>query len=104
MDMQTKMVDNGVNVAALLGAREALEEMPEAAKFGWRTSCNWVNGTHSHCVVEDFSGLGEKHQHRSREDQEDQKSSQRGCCWFVVIWVVLHVVRVLCSGVAKLQG
>ena len=30
-------VDNGVNVQALLGAREALSAAPEAAQFTWRT-------------------------------------------------------------------
>ena len=45
--MTEKQVDNGVNVEHLLGAREALEAQPEAAQFKWRTSCEWVNGTHS---------------------------------------------------------
>ena len=40
-------VDNGVNVEALLGAREALTAAPEAAQFKWRATCEWVNGTHS---------------------------------------------------------
>ena len=51
-------VDNGVNVEALLGAREALTDAPEAAKFKWRATCNWMNGTHSHSTVEGFFGLG----------------------------------------------
>ena len=33
-----KQVNNGVNVDALLGAREALTEAPEAAKFKWRAT------------------------------------------------------------------
>jgi hypothetical protein len=37
-------IDNGVNVDALLGAREALEQAPEAAQFKWRASCEWVTG------------------------------------------------------------
>ena len=45
--MSDTQVNNGVNVEALLGAREALEQAPEAAQFKWRTSCEWVNGTHS---------------------------------------------------------
>jgi uncharacterized OsmC-like protein len=60
MNMYTKIVDNGVNVAALLDAREALTEAPEAAQFRWRATCNWVNGTHSHSQVERFFGLGEE--------------------------------------------
>ena len=53
-------VDNGVNVEALLGAREALTEAPEGAKFTWRASCKWENGTYSHSTVEGFFGLGEE--------------------------------------------
>ena len=39
-------VDNGVNVEALLGAREALTAAPDAAKFKWRATVKWINGTH----------------------------------------------------------
>jgi len=58
-------VDNGVNVAALLAAREALTDAPEAAQFKWRATCNWKNGTHSHSTVEGFFGLGEEQAHKT---------------------------------------
>ena len=58
-------VDNGVNVEALLGAREALTEAPDAAKFKWRASVKWINGTHSRSTVEGFFGLGEEQKHKS---------------------------------------
>src|SRR3954465_5516321 len=58
------VVDNGVNVAALLGAREALTAAPEAAQFQWRANCTWRNGTHSSSTIERFFGLGEEQQHR----------------------------------------
>jgi len=58
-----KKVDNGVNVEALLGAREALTAQPEAAKFRWRASCKWMNGTHSHSTVKEFFGLGDNQKH-----------------------------------------
>jgi uncharacterized OsmC-like protein len=58
-------VDNGVNVEALLGAREALTESPEGAQFQWRATCEWKNGTHSHSTVEGFFGLGEEQSHRT---------------------------------------
>ncbi len=53
-------VDHGVNVEALLDARKALTEAPEAAQFTWRASCEWKNGTYSHSTVEGFFGLGEE--------------------------------------------
>jgi uncharacterized OsmC-like protein len=57
------VVDNGVNVAALLGARDALTQAPEAAKFKWRATCNWVNGTHARSSINGFFGLGEEQKH-----------------------------------------
>ncbi|MGH7540504.1 MAG: OsmC family protein [Gemmatimonadota bacterium] len=62
----TSPVDNGVNVEALLEARQALSEAPEAARFQWRATCEWINGTHSRTDVEGFFGLGEEQQHRTR--------------------------------------
>lgn len=50
--------NNGVNVEALLGARAALEQAPDAAQFKWRASCEWINGTHSRSVIGNFFGLG----------------------------------------------
>ena len=60
-----KPVQNGVNVDALLAAREALTNAPAAAQFKWRAACEWKNGTHSHSTVESFFGLGEE-QHRKK--------------------------------------
>lgn len=51
-------INNGVNVEALLGAREVLEKAPQAAQFKWRASCEWLNGTHSRSVIGNFFGLG----------------------------------------------
>jgi uncharacterized OsmC-like protein len=58
-------VNNGVNVEALLAAREALTATPEAAKFTWRASCLWQNGTHSKTSVGDFHGLGAEQKHKT---------------------------------------
>jgi uncharacterized OsmC-like protein len=65
MSISENVANNGVNVEALIGAREALSEAPEAAKFTWRATCNWKNGTHSHSVVKGFYGLGEEQNHRT---------------------------------------
>jgi uncharacterized OsmC-like protein len=60
-----KEVRNGVNVGALLEARDALSKAPQAAKFNWRASCKWVNGTHSETSVKGFYGLGQEQSHRT---------------------------------------
>jgi uncharacterized OsmC-like protein len=61
----TSPVDNGVNTDALLGARTALSDAPEAAEFTWRATCNWNNGTHSRTTIDSFAGLGQEHHHRT---------------------------------------
>jgi uncharacterized OsmC-like protein len=63
--MSMTSVNNGVNVAALLAAREALKAAPQAAKFTWRASCKWKNGTHSVSTVEGFHGLGAEQKHKT---------------------------------------
>ena len=60
-----QVVNNGVNVDALLAAREALKNAPAAGEFTWRASCKWLNGTHSRSTVQGFRGLGEEQSHKS---------------------------------------
>jgi uncharacterized OsmC-like protein len=61
---ESPTVDNGVNIEALRGARQALTDEPAAAQFQWRAACEWVTGTHSRTTVTDFFGLGQDHMHR----------------------------------------
>ena len=56
-------VTNGVNVQALLEARDALKAAPEAAQFTWRASAKWQGGVHSTMKVQGFFGLGEEQSH-----------------------------------------
>jgi uncharacterized OsmC-like protein len=56
-------VTNGVNVQALLDAREALKGVPEAAQFTWRASAKWNHGVHSTINVQSFFGLGQEQSH-----------------------------------------
>ncbi len=68
MTMTSNPVDNGVNTEALVGARDALRDAPEAAEFTWRATNSWVEGTYSRSTVEGFSGLGQDHTHRQAFD------------------------------------
>ena len=52
---------NGVNVTAILGAREALEKAPEAAEFVWMATSEWVGGVQTRTTVNKFFGLGQDH-------------------------------------------
>ena len=58
-------IDNGVNVQALLDAREVLIEAPEAAQFTWRASSRWKNGVHSTTTIQNFFGLGAEQSHKT---------------------------------------
>ncbi len=61
----TITVDNGVNVQALLDARQVLQSAPEAAQFTWRASSKWTTGVHSKISVQNFFGLGQEQSHKA---------------------------------------
>ena len=63
--MAMATVNNGVNVQALLDAREALKGAPDAARFTWRASCKWQDGTHSKTNLKNFFGLGQEQTHKT---------------------------------------
>jgi uncharacterized OsmC-like protein len=58
-------IDNGVNVQALLDAREVLAGAPEAAQFTWRASSKWQNGVYSTTTIQKYFGLGEEQSHKT---------------------------------------
>ncbi len=59
------VIDNGVNVQALLDAREVLKGAPEAAQFTWRASSRWEGGVHTNIKIQNFFGLGQEQAHKS---------------------------------------
>lgn len=63
IETETNTADNGVNVEALLGAREALSQAPEAAQFTWRAQSEWIAGAHTRNTIDGFFGLGEEQSH-----------------------------------------
>ena len=103
MTITDRPVNNGVNVAALLAARDALSAAPEAAEFTWRASCTWRNGTHSHATVTGFTGLGAEQQHRTTyafdtDHPECFASEDQGAT--PVEFVLVGLVGCLTAGVA----
>ncbi len=98
-------VDNGVNVQALLDAREALTAAPEAAKFEWRATCEWKNGTHSHSTVEGYFGLGEEQKHKTEftfdaDHPETFASEDNGAA--PVEYMLVGLASCLTAGVAAI--
>ena len=104
MTVTDRPVDNGVNVQALLGAREALTATPAAAQFTWRASCTWRNGTHSRSTVAGFAGRGAEQQHRTTyefdvDHPECFASEDNGAT--PVEFVLVGLVGCLTAGVAS---
>ena len=98
--MATTSVNNGVNVQALLDAREVLKGAPEAAKFTWRASCKWQNGTHSESKVQSFFGLGQEQNHK----KETSLGADVSTFNFSVLRLEAFAGASLSSGVAAAAG
>jgi uncharacterized OsmC-like protein len=56
---------NGVNTPVLLATINAVKETPALAKFQFRASNRWIDGTYSESRVESFSGAGGEHSHQT---------------------------------------
>jgi len=54
---------NGVDTPTLFATINTVKGMPELAKFQFRASNRWVEGTHSRTVIDSFSGAGADHAH-----------------------------------------
>jgi uncharacterized OsmC-like protein len=50
-----KMV-NGVDVKGLFSTIDAIKDKPDIAKFRFRATNKWINGTHNRATVKDFYG------------------------------------------------
>jgi uncharacterized OsmC-like protein len=66
----TGTADNGVNVQALLEAREAVKGAPEAAQFTWKATSTWKHGVHTDVKVQNYFGLGADQQHKTERTFE----------------------------------
>jgi uncharacterized OsmC-like protein len=103
MSKTVQIAKNGVNVEALLAAREALTNAPQAAQFKWRAACQWKDGTYCQSTVEGFYGLGQE-QHRKRtfnfdaDHPEVFASEDRGAT--PVEYVLVGLASCLTAGIA----
>ena len=101
--MAMTTVNNGVNVQALLDAREALKGAPEATKFTWRATCKWQDGTYSKSTVQSFFGLGQEQSHKTETSFEADHpeifaSEDRGIT--PIEYVLVGLASCLTAGVA----
>ena len=96
--------NNGVNVEALIAAREALTKAPEAAQFKWRAACEWKDGAHSHSTVEGFYGLGQEQARKTSftfdaDHPEVFAASDKGAT--PVEYVLVGLASCLTAGIAS---
>jgi uncharacterized OsmC-like protein len=56
---------NGVDTATLFATLDAVKDQHEIAKFQFRASNTWVNGTHSRSTLFGFYGAMQEMQHRA---------------------------------------
>ncbi|HEX6947790.1 MAG TPA: OsmC family protein [Acidimicrobiia bacterium] len=54
---------NGVNVDGLFAALDAVRQAPEAARFQFRATNEWIRGTNSRSTIHGFYGLGGEQTH-----------------------------------------
>lgn len=71
-------VINGVDRDVLFGALDTVAGMPELAKFEFRARNEWVSGTHSTSVIDDFYGLGDEQTHTVPRNYDADHPTQFG--------------------------
>jgi len=61
---------NGVNVDQLFNTIDLIKEKPEVAKFRFRATNKWINGTHCRGTIKDFYGALEEDDSRPAMDYD----------------------------------
>jgi uncharacterized OsmC-like protein len=60
---RTPMPMNGVDTPTLFATIDAVRAQPELAKFRFRATNTWIQGTHSRSRIETFDGAGDARRH-----------------------------------------
>ena len=59
---QPQGIVNGINVDELFGTIDAIKNQPELAKFQFRASNKWVNGSNNRTTINGLYGAGQEHE------------------------------------------
>jgi uncharacterized OsmC-like protein len=54
--MAENLMINGIDVKGLFSTIDAIKDKPDIAKFRFRATNKWINGTHNRATVKDFYG------------------------------------------------
>ena len=63
MDTTSKAALNGVDTPTLFATLDAVKAQPALAKFQWRATNRWQQGTHSRTTIHSFRGAGGEQAH-----------------------------------------
>ena len=55
---KTHAVRNGVDTEQLFGTLDLIKAQPELAKFQFRVSNRWIDGSHNRSTIKDFYAAG----------------------------------------------
>ena len=58
MTTTTAPIRNGIDTAQVYGTLDVLKTQPEVARFEFRVSNRWIDGTHSRSTIQGFWGAG----------------------------------------------
>jgi uncharacterized OsmC-like protein len=70
----TPPIRNGIDTAQVYGTLDALRDQPELARFEFRATNRWIDGTHSRSTIHRFWGAGQED--ASREAPFDVDASE----------------------------
>src|SRR3954468_1843618 len=58
MTTASPTIRNGIDTGQVYGTLDALKAQPELARFEFRATNRWIDGTHSRSMIQGFSGAG----------------------------------------------
>ena len=99
----TSTLRNGIDTAQVYGTLDVLKAQPEAARFEFRVSNRWIDGTHSRSTIHGFWGAG-------ANPAELLLHALAGCLTLTIVnvaaarKVVLHEVSSALTGVLDARG
>jgi uncharacterized OsmC-like protein len=67
----TPPIRNGVDTAQVYGTLDVLRDQPEIARFEFRATNRWINGTHSRTTIHRFWGAGQEDASREQPFEVD---------------------------------
>lgn len=71
MSVITDTIRNGVDTEKMFATLDLIKEQPELAKFQFRATNRWIDGSHNRSTIKGFYGAGSEDASRSEEFQCD---------------------------------